>query len=266
MIQKEISKFKVPPHHIKKRRSPERFFFNNSIPLSKTFLLTNFLLYSLFIKIKELRMSQALATEERYTDLKEALQSFQAARIRQTYTDVTAMPQYAKLGEFFFEQIYGPQDFGFRNHSIKNLHHKLSGFLKGEIIEGVGKVIELQDLSDALDEQMAQVMLERQINPELTMPEYAEIYRALDNYDQRVYQIDLLVESVKAIHHISQIRFIGWSLKVVDKAAHLAGMGKIMDFLVEGYDAFHSVKDINFFVQSIEQREKALNDRLFEVD
>lgn len=207
-----------------------------------------------------------MITEERYTILKEALQSFQAARIRHTYADVTAMPQYAKLGEFFFEQIYGPQDFGFRNHSIKSLHHKLSGFLKGEIIEGMGKVIELQDLSDALDEQMAQVMLKRQIGPELTMPQYAEIYRALDNYDQRVHQIDLLVESVKAIHHISQIRFIGWSLKIVDKAAHLAGTGKIMDFLVQGYDAFHSAKNIDFFTQTIEQREKALNNRLFGID
>lgn len=210
-------------------------------------------------------INQAMNAEDRLPVLRRALQHFQAARIRQTFADVVAMPQYAKLGDFFFEQIYGPQDFGFRNHSIKSLHHKLSGFLKGEIIDGVGKVIELQDLSDALDEQMAQVMLERGTGPELTMPEYAEIYRALDNYDQRVYQINLLVESVKAIHHISQIRFIGWSLKIVDKAAHLAGMGKIMDFLVEGYDAFHSAKDIDFFTQTIEQREKALNDRLFGV-
>lgn len=149
-------------------------------------------------------MSQTFAAEERLTILIQALQFFQAARIRQTYADVTAMPQYAKLGEFFFEQIYGPQDFGFRNHSIKSLHHKLSGFLKGEIIEGVGKVIELQDLSDVLDERMAQVMQERQIGPGLTMEEYTEIYRVLDNYEERVHQIDLLAESVKAIHHISQ--------------------------------------------------------------
>jgi hypothetical protein len=205
-------------------------------------------------------------TADKLISLMQGVQHFQAARIRQTYADLVAMPQYAKLGNFFFEQLYGPQDFGFRNHSIKSLHHKLSGFLKGEIIEGVGKVIELQDLSDALDEQMAQLMLERRIGRELTMPEYAEIYRAPDNYEQRLYQIDLLVESVKAIHHISQMRFIGWSLKVVSKAAHLAGMGKIIDFLVQGYDAFHSAKDIDFFVQTIDQREKALNDQLFGVD
>jgi hypothetical protein len=205
-------------------------------------------------------------TADKLISLMQGVQHFQSARIRQTYADLVAMPQYAKLGNFFFEQLYGPQDFGFRNHSIKSLHHKLSGFLKGEIIEGVGKVIELQDLSDALDEQMAQLMLERRIGRELTMPEYAEIYRAPDNYEQRLYQIDLLVESVKAIHHISQMRFIGWSLKVVSKAAHLAGMGKIIDFLVQGYDAFHSAKDIDFFVQTIDQREKALNDQLFGVD
>ncbi len=201
--------------------------------------------------------------EDRFFLLKRALQAFQAARIRQTYVDVVAMPQYAKLGAFFFEQIYGPQDFGFRNHSIKSLHHKLSAFLKGEIINAVGKVIELQDLSDDLDERMAEQMLERGLGPELTMQEYTDLYCSLGNYQRRVNQIDLLVESVKAIHRISQIRFIGWSLKVVDKAAHLAGMGKIMDFLVQGYDAFHSARDIDFFVHAVEKRERELNDRLF---
>lgn len=201
--------------------------------------------------------------EDRFFLLKRALQAFQAARIRQTYADIVASPQYAKLGAFFFEQIYGPQDFGFRNHSIKSLHHKLSAFLKGEIIDAVGKVIELQDLSDELDERMAEQMLERGLGPELSMQEYAHLYRGLGNYPRRIYQIDLLVESVKAIHRISQIRFIGWSLKIVDKAAHLAGMGKIMDFLVQGYDAFHAARDIDFFVQTVEQREKELNDRLF---
>lgn len=156
--------------------------------------------------------------EDRFFLLKRALQAFQAARIRQTYADIVASPQYAKLGAFFFEQIYGPQDFGFRNHSIKSLHHKLSAFLKGEIIDAVGKVIELQDLSDELDERMAEQMLERGLGPELTMQEYAHLYRGLGNYPRRIYQIDLLVESVKAIHRISQIRFIGWSLKIVDKA------------------------------------------------
>ncbi len=201
--------------------------------------------------------------EDRFFLLKRALQAFQAARIRQTYADIVASPQYAKLGAFFFEQIYGPQDFGFRNHSIKSLHHKLSAFLKGEIINAVGKVIELQDLSDDLDERMAEQMLERGLGPELTMQEYTDLYCSLGNYPRRVYQIDLLVESVKAIHRISQIRFIGWSLKVVDKAAHLAGMGKIMDFLVQGYDAFHSARDIDFFVHAVEKREMELNDRLF---
>lgn len=210
--------------------------------------------------------NQTSNAEERFPVLKRALQHFQAARIRQTYADVVAMPQYAKLGEFFFEQIYGPHDFGFRNHSIKSLHRKLSGFLRGEIIDGVDKVIELQDLSDALDERMAQLMLEEGISEDLTMEKYAEIYRSLDNYDQRVYQIDLMIEAVTAIHHISRMRFIGWSLKLVSKAAHLAGMGKIIDFLAQGYHAFHSASDIYFFVQAINQREKELNDRLFGVN
>ncbi|MFQ5583326.1 MAG: hypothetical protein ACE5GL_02685 [Calditrichia bacterium] len=194
---------------------------------------------------------------------KKALQSYQLARIRETYRDLQQIPEYKKLYHFFINQIYGPHDFGFRNQSIKTLHRRLSGILKGEIINAVGKVIELNDLSDSLDDRMAEQMLELGIGPELNKTQYREIYKSLDNYDERVYQIKLLADSVKGIHHISQMRFIGWSLKTVQKAAHLAGMGKIMDFLVEGYEAFRSVKNIEYFTRTLLNRELALNDELF---
>ncbi len=195
---------------------------------------------------------------------KKILQAFQANRIRSTYADLTENPEYANLVMFFFEQIYGPQDFGFRNDSIKSLHAKLSGILKGDIIDAVGQVIVLNDLSDVLDQQMAIEMQAQRFDSELTMPAYEKFYRSLDNYDQRVRQIDLMIDTTRRIHNISQIWMIGLTLKVVQQAAHLAGTGKIMDFLAEGYEAFKNVKNIEYFIETVETREKELNERLFQ--
>ncbi len=208
-------------------------------------------------------MASSAETNETLQKYKEGLQKFQADRIRETYADLKENPQLVSLVHFFFEQIYGPQDFGFRDHGIRTLHRKLGGFLRGEIIDGIGKVIELNDLSDDLDNLMAEKMRERDIGPELIWQEYAEIYRSLDNYQQRVYQIDLTLEAIRRVHDISQMPFIGWSLKVVRKAARLAGYGKIMDFLYQGYEAFKKVNNIDNFTGIIEEREKALNDKLF---
>ena len=203
-------------------------------------------------------------TDEKLVTLKKLLQEFQASRIRSTYADLAENPEYTNLVEFFFEQIYGPQDFGFRNDSIKSLHGKLSGILKGDIIDAVGKVIQLNDLSDELDFQMAEKMLAQNFDGELTMPVYQTFYSSLDNYDQRVQQIDLMLDTTRRIHTVSQMWMIGWTLKAVQQAAHLAGTGKIMDFLVQGYEAFKTVKNIDYFIETVEAREKTLNDRLFE--
>ena len=197
-------------------------------------------------------------------NLKYLLTSYQANRIKGTYNDFSEILQYKRLVSFFFEQIYGPSDFGFRNNSIKSLHNKLNTFLKGEIISAVGKVIELHELSDSLDDKMVEIMRRFELSHNLTPHEYGKVYRECDNYETRKYQINLMIESVKEIHNVSQMRFIGLTLHAVSSPAKLAGMGKIMDFLVEGYEAFHSVNDIEKFLNSINKRENELNDRLFD--
>ncbi len=195
--------------------------------------------------------------------LLKTLQAFQAQRIRATYADFSVQPQYTKLVAFFFEEIYGPQDFGVRNEGIKVLHQRLSGLLKGEIIESMGKVVELNDLTEKLDNLMVDKMIEQGISADLDERNYGTIYKSCHNYDQRVYQINLMLEATKHIYAVSRMWMIGLTLKAVNTAAHLAGYGKIVDFLSRGYKAFRNVKNIEHFLQAVETREKALNNRLF---
>jgi hypothetical protein len=208
-------------------------------------------------------VNQSTETTPAFTLQKRRLEDFQANRIRSTYADLADTDQYRKLALFFFEQIYGPRDFGFRNQSMRTLHRKLGGILKGDIIETVGKVIELHDLSDALDDQMVGVMMARGIESDLTPSIYRSVYRACDNYEQRVAQIDLMIDAVLAVHRLSKMRWIGFSLKTVSGAARLAGMAKIMAFLIQGYDAFRSVKEIHVFTRTVHTRETTLNNDLF---
>lgn len=199
----------------------------------------------------------------RRSALLQALQAFQAQRIRATYADLYEQPQYTKLVKFFFEEIYGPQDFGMRNEGIKVLHQKLSGLLKGEIIESMGKVVELNDLTETLDEIMVDKMLGQGVGVDFDMETYGVIYQSCDNYEQRVFQINLMLEATKHIYAVSRMWMIGLTLRAVNTAAHLAGYGKIIDFLSHGYEAFRNVKNIDHFLQTVETREKALNNRLF---
>jgi len=199
-----------------------------------------------------------------FISLKRTLQRFQNERLNQTYADLKLDPQYAAIGDFFFNRLYAPEDFTFRNVSIKRLQHVLEGRIYRPMTAAMLKVVELHELSDDLDNRMVEKMIETGIGPELTLDQYRTVYRQLGNYDQRVYQINLTIDATRVFHNLSQKWIVGASLKTVTVAAHLLKVGKILDFINDGYLAFRKIKSIDYFVDTIARRELAWHDKLWQ--
>lgn len=193
---------------------------------------------------------------------KRALQQFQSERLNRTYADLKMDPQYTAIADFFFNRLYAPQDFTFRDTSIKNLQHILEGRVYRPMTSAMLKVVELHELTDDLDNLMVAKMIGTGIGTEWTMDSYQAVYRQLDNYDQRVYQIDLTVEVTRIFHGLSQKWVVAVSLKTVTVAAHILNVGKILDFINEGYNAFRKIKNIDHFIDTIGQKELAWHDKL----
>lgn len=91
------------------------------------------------------------------------------------------------------------------------------------MVKGVTKVIELHEFSDSLDDLLMHKMIESGINEEMTMEEYQKIYKALDNYDQRIYQINLGAEVTRIFYKLSRKWIVGISLKTVKKTFYSKG-------------------------------------------
>jgi hypothetical protein len=208
------------------------------------------------------RMTRETNHEE-FVRLKRALQAFQSARLGQTYKDLMNDPQYEKIGHFFFEKLYAPEDFSFRDTSIKKLHKLLRGKVYSGIISAVSKVIELHELSDRLDDRMVEQMMARGIGEDLDMEAYQMLYRSLDNYDERLYQIGLGKEVTQVFYKLSKKWVVAVSLNTVRTAAHLIGMGKIIDFIYEGYAGFRAIENIDYFVDTVDNREHAWHEQLW---
>jgi hypothetical protein len=198
-----------------------------------------------------------------FVSVKRALQSFQASRLNATYADLKSDPQYAKIGVFFFEKLYAPEDFSFRDASIKKLQRVLKGKVYKGMVSAVSQVIELHELSDRLDNRMVDDMLKAGIGPDMDMDQYQMIYRGLDNYDERVYQINLSTAVTRAFHRLSRKWIVALSLKTVRTTAHMIGMGKIIDFIYEGYQGFRDIKSIDFFVDTVQERELAWHNEIW---
>jgi len=90
----------------------------------------------------------------------------------------------------------------------------------------------------------------------MNMPQYQSIYRQLDNYNERIGQIELSLKVTRVFYDLSRKWVVRFSLRTVRGVAHLLGIGKIMDFVYEGYTAFRAIHDIGYFVETVEKREK----------
>ena len=208
-------------------------------------------------------MGRDTNSTESFLKLKRALQDFQSKRINATYKDIETDPEFSKIGNFFFKKLYAPEDFSFRDTSMKKLHKILDGKIYKNMLTAVTKVIELHDISDEQDEKMVEKMLEAEIDESMTMAEYQKIYRSLDNYDQRIYQINLSAEVTRIFHGLSKKWVVAVSLKTVKTTAALFGIKKIIEFIHEGYVAFKTIENIDFFIDTMLERELAWHNEIW---
>ncbi|MBF0574024.1 MAG: hypothetical protein HQK69_09740 [Desulfamplus sp.] len=198
-----------------------------------------------------------------FLTLKRALQKFQSNRLNTTYQDIKSNPEYDLMGDFFFNRLYAPEDFSFRDEGIKKLHRALDGKVYSGMVSAVSKVIELHELSDALDNLMVHKMIDGDIGTGMNMDQYQEIYRSLDNYDQRIYQINLSTEVTRTFHRLSQKWIVAVSLNTVKSAAYFFKIKPVVDFIYQGYTAFRQIKNIDYFVNTIHDRETAWHNEIW---
>jgi hypothetical protein len=110
---------------------------------------------------------------------------------------------------------------------------------------------------------MAEQMMVMGIGEDMDMDAYQAVYRSLDNYDQRLYQIDLGGEVTQTFYQLSKKWIVAVSLNTVRTAAHVIGMGKILDFIYEGYEGFRAIKNIEYFMETVHTREHAWHDEIW---
>jgi len=208
-------------------------------------------------------MDNDTTSTDYFLKMKRVLQDFQSRRINNTYKDIETNPEFSKIGNFFFKKLYAPEDFSFRDTSMKKLHKVLDGKIYKNMLTAVTKVIELHDISDEQDNLMVEKMIEAGVDESMTMAQYQMIYRDLENYDQRIYQINLSAEVTRIFHGLSKKWIVAASLKTVKTAAVLFGIKEIIEFIYEGYVAFKTIDNIDFFVETMMGRELAWHNKIW---
>lgn len=192
------------------------------------------------------------------------LRTWQSQRLAQTHADFLQSPRYRAAAEFFLSDIYAPRDFSQRNQDIKRMYQSMLKILPERVLHTLGVVIELHQFTDELDQLLLDVLVNQiGITDTITAEQYAEAYRLCDNYEDRARQIALVVEVGHGVDRLVRLPLIGMTLRVARRPAQMAGWHELQDFLERGFMAFKQMRGAAEFLNTIQQREMQILDRIF---
>lgn len=192
-----------------------------------------------------------------------ALVKAQVDRLKGTYRDFLEQDDYTVLTKFFLEDVYSTEGKAERDEGIKKVYDKFKEKVGRDIAENMKKVIQLNELTDKLDQLMVKKFREMGIGANFNEDEYEEAYYLTDVYDERVKQIRLILSSLSYFHGLSRYRSIGLALTLMRPYALLKGARALIDFLQEGFRAFRTVDDVSEFEKAIQVREMERLDRIY---
>lgn len=195
--------------------------------------------------------------------LRTRLKVMQSQRLRATHQDLAQNPRYAALAEFFFQDIYGPNEFYDRDARFRQLYSKLVTIVGPKPLELMREAIELVELTDVLDDYLLDVLILHGKARAFGLSDYEWAYRVCDNYQARVEQIERTGATLRAVSELGRLPLIDWHLNALRLPASRLGWKPTLDFLVRGYRALRRAGDIEPFVSAVETRELARLDHIY---
>lgn len=192
------------------------------------------------------------------------LRTWQTNRLAQTYQDMLESPGYRLACLFFLNEIYAPRDFSRRDQDFEHLYRLAERFIPEHFLVLFKALFELNTLTNELDRLLLRTLVEDlgmtdQLSPQM----YAEAYRICNNYNDRKYQIDLLVAVIHDVGVGARDPLIWPTLQVARVPASLGGWHEIYNFAVNGYQAFKAMRHPGVFSSAIAKREMRILDSIF---
>lgn len=190
--------------------------------------------------------------------------SWQMQRLATTHADLLENPRYRPACLFFLDDIYAPKDFSQRDHDIERMHNFMLRFLPARLLRTLTLAIELNALTEMLDEAMLAALVEKlEMKDSITQAQYTEAYRICNNYADRKLQIDLIMEVGSGLDRLTHLPLIGWTLYMARGPAHRGGWHEMQGFLERGFAAFKHMHGAQEFLSIVQRREMDILDRIF---
>lgn len=187
-----------------------------------------------------------------------ALKHWQSARLAQTYADLLASSRYHDAAQFFLDEIYGARDFDQRDSETLLVVPKLAKMLPERAVESLLAAVELDELSETLDSQMA-----KRLRGKITPASYAAAFRGVGSRQQRLEQVGAVEKIGVTLDKLARVPLLQTSLRLMRGPAATMGLAHLHGFLQKGFNAFSGMKGGQDFLATIARRETVLLERIY---
>jgi hypothetical protein len=207
-------------------------------------------------RVMELR--RALAADPQLARHWLALKHWQSQRLAQTYPDLLASERYHDAAQFFLDELYGAKDFEQRDAETRRVVPKLARMLPESAVETLVAAVELDELSETLDSEMAALL-----GDSITAASYAQAFRQVGTREQRDAQVGAVERIGQTLDKLARVPLLRASLHLMRAPAAAMGLAHLHGFLEGGFDAFAKMKGAREFLGTITRRERVLIERIY---
>jgi len=192
------------------------------------------------------------------------LSEWQSKRLQNSHHDFYTDPEYSDGLKFLLSELYSPQDFSSRDNDLERIFPKILKFLPEAAIETVAALIELNLLTQKLDQELGKQLFTGTDNARLNQSSYCKAYRSCQNKPLRLKQISLIDDVGQKLDKYARSHVINYSLKLTTKPAELAGLEALHSFITRGFNAFHGMSDIKHLMHALVSRERTILENIFQ--
>lgn len=208
-------------------------------------------------------LHQERSASTQLADALDRLAQWQARRLNASYADLAVDPRYAEAIAFFQSELYGPGDFSQRDADLARVVPIMIRVLPDSAVATVAMAMELSMLSHELDHELVGKL---KANASFTVAAYCDAYRACCNRAERRRQIDLIVRTGLALERYVRQPVLRPLLAMMRRPARVAGLSALQEFLERGFASFSGMRDVDVFLETIDKRETALMQAIFDGD
>jgi hypothetical protein len=192
----------------------------------------------------------------------------QSRRFAGTYADLLRDPVYAAAARFFLDELYSDKDYEERDQQFARIAVAIEKLFPEQVAETAASLAQLHALTEDLDQSMARVW--SQADDDSAARKYVGAWRRVGRRADRGQQLAVVVRVGHELARFTRTPGLRMMLRMMRGPAGAAGLGSLQQFLEGGFDTFAAMAKrrgaAEAFLQTIEQREQALIERLFDAD